>query len=46
MNNNTELNQIDLLKYWINETKSVYLDRMMNKNHKTKLYYTMNNVLL
>lgn len=38
--------KIKLLRAWVYECKSVYLDRFSDPIQLTKLYYTMNNVLL
>jgi hypothetical protein len=38
--------KLKLLRAWVYECKSVYIDRFTDPILLTKLYYTMNNVLL
>jgi len=35
-----------LLRAWIQECRSCYSDRFLEETQQTKLYYSMNNVLL
>lgn len=38
--------KLQLLKAWVHECRSCYFDRLQDESQRSKLYYSMNNVLL